>query len=402
MPEISIVGLVMPESPIRKLVPFAEEAVNKGKKVYHLNIGQPDIETPKEVLEAIKTNDLNVVQYSHSAGNASLRNNLSKYYKKQGITIEPSQLLVTTGGSEAILFCFLSCLNQGDEVIIPEPFYANYNGFAIEAGVKIIPVTSKIENGFALPSIADFEKLISSKTKAILICNPGNPTGYLYSEEELNILKEIVAKHDIYLIVDEVYREFCYDGKQHYSIMNIQGLKDNAIMVDSVSKRYSLCGARIGMVVTRNRKLMETILKFAQARLSPPTYGQICAEAALQTPQRYFDQVIEEYRSRRDLVVTELNKMEGVICPKPSGAFYVIAKLPVDSAEDFCKWMLKDFEYEGQTVMLAPAEGFYSTYGLGKQEVRIAYVLNKEDLSKAMVCLSHALKTYPGRSVQVQ
>jgi len=388
-------GLEMPESPIRKLVPYAEAAKKKGRIVYHLNIGQPDIETPKVAIDAIKNIDLNVIEYSHSAGIESYRKGLADYYNNLNLNVSFEDILVTTGGSEALLFAFNSCLNEGDEVIIPEPFYANYNGFAKTAGVNVIPVTSSINEGFALPPIEEFEKLITNKTKAILICNPGNPTGYLYSKEELETLRDIVKKHDLYLIADEVYREFCYDGQTHYSVFNLEGIDDNMIVIDSVSKRYSMCGARIGAFVSKNKQLIDIALKYAQARLSPPTLGQIAGEAALQTPQNYFDDVISEYVSRRDIVIEGLNKIEGVKCPNPGGAFYAVAELPVKNAEKFCQWLLEEFEYNNQTVMIAPAAGFYATKGLGEREVRIAYVLNKEALQNAIECLEQALKVYP-------
>lgn len=394
MPGISKRGNAMPESPIRKLVPYAESAKSKGRTVYHLNIGQPDIETPQVALNAVKNIDLNVIEYSHSAGIESYRKGLADYYNKHNLNVSFEDILVTTGGSEALLFAFNSCLNEGDEVIIPEPFYANYNGFATTAGVKIVPVTANIDNGFALPEISEFEKLITDKTKAILICNPGNPTGYLYSKEELETLKGIVKKYNLYLIADEVYREFCYDGKHHTSVFELNGLEDNTIVVDSVSKRYSMCGARIGCFISKNKELIATALKYAQARLSPPTLGQIAGEAALQTTQAYFDDVINEYVERRDLLIDGLNNIDGVKCPKPSGAFYAIAELPVENAEDFCQWLLEEFEYENQTVMIAPASGFYATPGLGINQVRIAYVLNKESLQYAITCLENALATY--------
>jgi len=387
----------MPESPIRKLVPYAEAAKEKGRTVYHLNIGQPDIETPKVAIDAIKNIDLSVIEYSHSAGIESYRKGLANYYNNLNLNVSFEDILVTTGGSEALLFAFNSCLNEDDEVIIPEPFYANYNGFAKTAGVNVIPVTSSINTGFSLPPIEDFEKLITSKTKAILICNPGNPTGYLYSKQELETLRDIVKKHNLYLIADEVYREFCYDGETHYSVFNLEGIDNNIIVIDSVSKRYSMCGARIGAFVSKNKRLVETALKYAQARLSPPTLGQIAGEAALQTPQSYFDDVINEYVGRRDLVIKGLNNIEGVKCPTPGGAFYAVAELPVKNAEKFCQWLLEDFEYNNQTVMIAPAAGFYATKGLGEREVRIAYVLNKESLKNAIECLDQALKVYPGK-----
>ncbi len=395
MPNLSNRGLEMPESPIRKLVPYAEAAKKKGRTVYHLNIGQPDIETPTVALNAVKNIDLNVIEYSHSAGIESYRRGLADYYNKFGLNVSFEDILITTGGSEALLFAFNSCLNAGDEVIIPEPFYANYNGFATTAGVNVVPVTANINDGFALPRIEEFEKLITDRTKAILICNPGNPTGYLYSKEELETLRDIVKKHDLYLIADEVYREFCYDGKTHYSVFNLEGIDDNVIVVDSVSKRYSMCGARIGAFISKNTKLIATALKYAQARLSPPTLGQIAGEAALQTPQSYFDEVINEYVGRRDILIEGLNKIEGVKCPVPGGAFYAVVELPVQNAERFCQWLLEDFEYNNQTVMIAPAAGFYATKGLGEREVRIAYVLNKEALKNAIECLDQALKVYP-------
>ncbi|MCB0403074.1 MAG: pyridoxal phosphate-dependent aminotransferase [Flavobacteriales bacterium] len=397
MPELSNRGIAMPESPIRKLVPYAEAAKQKGRTVYHLNIGQPDIKTPEVALDALKIMDREVIEYSHSAGGIGYRTNLVNYYNKHGFNITTDDILVTTGGSEALLFAFNSCLNEGDEVIIPEPFYANYNGFATTAGVNIVPVTSSIDTGFALPPIADFEKLITNKTKAILICNPGNPTGYLYSKEELETLRDMVKKYDLYLIADEVYREFCYDGKQHVSVFQLEGIEENAIVIDSVSKRYSMCGARIGCLISKNKQLIATALKYAQARLSPPTLGQIASEAALNTPQSYFDEVIDTYVERRDVLIEGLNQIEGVKCPKPGGAFYAIAELPVKNAEKFCQWLLEEFEYNNQTVMLAPAAGFYATKGLGEREVRIAYVLNKESLQNALECLNQALAVYPER-----
>jgi aspartate aminotransferase len=397
MPIISVKGINMPESPIRKLVPYAEEAKKQGKTVYHLNIGQPDIETPEVAIEAIKNIDLKVLEYSHSAGFESYRENLAHYYNRSGIAIDASEIIVTTGGSEALIFGFMSCFNPGDEVIIPEPFYANYNGFAQMAGITIVPVTSKIEDGFALPSIAEFEKKITAKTKGIVICNPGNPTGYLYSQDELNQLSSIVKKRDLFLFADEVYREFCYDNNSPFSVMNLEGLEENVVLIDSVSKRYSMCGARIGALITRNKDLLKTVLKFAQARLSPPTLAQIASEAALDTPLSYFTDVINEYVDRRNILVDGLNKIEGVICPKPLGAFYCIAKLPIDDADKFCRWLLEKFDYEGQTVMMAPATGFYATKGLGKQEVRLAYVLEKPALERAVKCLEEALKVYPGK-----
>jgi len=387
----------MPESPIRKLVPHAEAAKKRGLTVYHLNIGQPDIESPAVALDSIRNLKHKVIEYSHSAGNESYRQGLALYYQKKNIDVNPEDIIVTTAGSEAIIFGLLTCLNPGEEVIIPEPFYTNYNGFAQQAGVNVRSVTAKIEDGFALPSISEFENAITDKTKAIMVCNPGNPTGYLYSKEELETLKELVIEHDLFLFADEVYREFCYDNREHHSAMNLKGIEQHVILIDSVSKRYSMCGARVGVIISKNKDVMKTALKYAQARLSPPTFGQIAGEAALETPDSYFDEVIEEYVNRRDLVVDALNKMDGVFCPKPSGAFYVIARLPIDDCDKFCQWLLEEFEHEGQTVMLAPASGFYSSPGLGANEARIAYVLNLKALGNAMECLEIALQKYPGR-----
>jgi aspartate aminotransferase len=402
MPKVSAKGQSMPASPIRKLVPYAEKAKQAGKKIYHLNIGQPDIETPETMRNAISkyAAETKVVEYSHSAGLESYRRKLATYYNSFGINIDHTNILVTTGGSEAIEIAMMTCLNNGDEVIIPEPFYANYNGFSIQADIVVKPIRSYIENGFALPPISEFEKLITPKTKAIMICNPSNPTGYLYSREELELLKELALKYDLWLFSDEVYKEFCYDDKEYCSVMHLEGLEKNVILLDSISKRYSACGARVGCMITRNKEVMETALKFAQARLSPPTYGQVGAEAAIDTPKSYFDAVKKEYVARRDYVIETLNKMDGVFCPKPSGAFYCIARLPIDNADKFCQWLLESFSYENQTVMLAPATGFYSTPGAGLDEVRIAYVLNKESLTSAMKCLDEALKVYPGRTVR--
>ncbi len=397
MPNISNKGTKMPESPIRKLVPFAEGAKKKGKTVFHLNIGQPDIESPKLALDAIHNFNQKVVEYSHSAGFESYRKGLATYYQKLGIDIDYNDVMVTTGGSEALLFGLNSCLDNGDEIIIPEPFYANYNGFSISAGVKVKPITTSINNGFALPAIEEFEKLITPQTKAILICNPGNPTGYLYSKEELETLRDIVIKHDLFLFADEVYREFCYDGNTHHSVLNIESLEQHAVVIDSTSKRYSMCGIRVGCMISKNKELMATALKFAQARLSPPTFGQVAGEAALSTPQSYFDEVSTEYVQRRDLLIEGLNKIEGVICPKPKGAFYCIAQLPVDNADKFAQWLLEEFDHEGKTLMVAPAAGFYSTPNTGTNQVRIAYVLNQEALTQAIVCLEKALEVYPGR-----
>lgn len=394
MPKVSHKGQQMPESPIRKLVPFAEGAKKKGHKVYHLNIGQPDIKTPEVALNAIKENTIKILEYSHSAGFETYRTKLAAYYQKHGIDVNTPDIIITTGGSEALLFALGSTLDAGDEVIIPEPFYANYNGFSVASGVTVVPVISTIDEGFALPPVADFEKLITSKTKAILICNPGNPTGYLYTQDEINQLAELVKKHDLFLIADEVYREFTYDGDKHYSVMNVPGLEEHAIMIDSVSKRYSMCGARIGCIVSKNKEVMATAMKFAQARLSPPTFAQIASEAALDTPQSYFDEVISEYKERRDTLITELSKIEGVKVATPKGAFYCIAKLPVDNADKFAQWLLENFDSNGETVMVAPAAGFYSTPGVGLDEIRIAYVLKKEDLIRSVQILKEAIEQY--------
>ena len=387
----------MPASPIRKLVPFAEAAKKRGIKVYHLNIGQPDIETPEVALRAVRNFDQKVVEYSHSAGILSYRKKLVEYYKRYEIHITADDIIIGAGGSEAILFAMNSCMDPGDEIIIPEPFYANYNGFAVNAGIKVVPIPSQIEDGFALPPISEFEKAITPKTKAIIICNPNNPTGYLYSQSELETLKEIVLKYDLFLFSDEVYREFCYDGKKHFSVMHMSGLDENVVLIDSVSKRYSACGIRIGAMISKNKELMATALKFAQARLSPPTFGQVAAEAAIDTPDGYFKNVLKEYLARRNVVVESINKMKGAYCPNPSGAFYVVAKLPIDDSDKFCQWLLEDFNYQSQTVMLAPATGFYATKGKGLDEVRISYVLKVEDLKNAMKCLEEALKVYPGK-----
>ena len=389
----------MPQSPIRKLVPFAEDAKRKGKNIYHLNIGQPDIKTPQVALDAVKNFDKNVVEYSHSAGFESYRRGLASYYQSLDINVTHNDLMITTGGSEALLFALNSCLDVGDEVIIPEPFYANYNGFSISSGISVKPISTSISDGFALPPIEEFVKLINPKTKAILICNPGNPTGYLYSKDELEILRDIVIKHDLFLFADEVYREFAYDGNTHLSVLSIDGLDKHAVVIDSTSKRYSMCGIRVGCIVSKNKEIIQTALKFAQARLSPPTFGQVAGEAALLTPKSYFDDVINEYVSRRDVLVDGLNKIEGVVCPKPRGAFYVIAQLPVDDADKFAQWLLEDFEYNGETLMVAPAAGFYYTKGQGLNQVRIAYVLNQASLKKAIKCLDEALKIYPGRNI---
>jgi len=393
---ISQRGRYMPPSPIRKLVPYAEAARKRGIKVYHLNIGQPDIETPKPVLDAVRHSDFKILEYSHSAGNESYRRKLVEYYKKVRIEISYNQIIITTGGSEAILFGFMACLDAGDEVIIPEPFYANYNGFAVEAGVNVVPITSHIKNGFALPPIDDFEKAITSKTKAIVVCNPNNPTGYLYSKKEMETLKSIILKHNLYLFADEAYREFCYEGT-HFSAMHLTGVDDHVVLMDTISKRYSCCGGRVGAFITRNKELLDTAMKFAQARLSPPGLGQIAGEAAVDLPDNYFDITKAEYKARRDLIVRRLNAMPDVFCPNPGGAFYAMAKLPIDDADKFCQWLLEDFNHNNETVMLAPATGFYGTTGLGKQEVRLAYVLNLDAIDSAMDCLEKALEEYSGK-----
>lgn len=397
MPKLSIKAVTMPASPIRKLVPFAEKAKKDGKFVIHLNIGQPDISTPKIAQDAIRNSKIDVLEYSHSAGFESYRKGLAKYYQNNAINVDFEDILVTTGGSEALLFGFMSCLNPGDEIIIPEPFYANYNGFAISAGVQVIPVTASIKDGFALPSIEEFQKKITSKTKAILICNPGNPTGSLYTPKELAQLRNLVLDHDLFLFADEVYREFCYDGAKPLSVLSLEGLEEHSILIDSVSKRYSMCGARIGALISKNKEVIQSALKFAQARLSPPTYAQIASEAALDTPSTYFEQVVGEYVERRNIMVNGLNAIQGVTCPMPKGAFYCVAEFPVDDTEKFCQWLLEYFSYKGKTVMMAPLSGFYATKGLGSKEARIAYILEKNLLHNAIECLKEALKIYPGR-----
>jgi aspartate aminotransferase len=399
MLKISNRGHEMPASPIRKLVPFAEAAKNKGVKVFHLNIGQPDIETPKLCLDAVKNCDIKVLEYSHSAGNESYRRKLVSYYAHNKIDITANDIIITTGGSEAILFGFMACMDAGDEVIIPEPFYANYNGFAIQADVVVKPISSSIETGFALPPIEDFEKAITPKTRAIVVCNPNNPTGYLYSAEEMETLKQIVLKHNLYLFADEAYREFCYEGS-HTSAMHLKGAEQHVILMDTISKRYSACGGRIGAFITKNKTVLDAAMKFAQARLSPPFYAQVLGEAAIDLPENYFDTTKAEYKLRRDTIVKRLNDMPGVFCPNPGGAFYAMARLPIDDSDKFCQWLLESFAYEGKTVMLAPATGFYSTPGLGKNEVRLAYVLNVDAIHLAMDCLERALLDYPGRVVQ--
>lgn len=388
----------MPSSPIRKLVPYADKAKARGIKVYHLNIGQPDIPTPQVALDALRDCHEKVIAYTHSAGNITYRRKLAKYYQGIGIDIDENQIMITTGGSEAITIAFMSTLNPGDEIIIPEPFYANYNAFAIQAGVSVRPITSRIENNFALPPIHEIEKAITPRTRGIVIVNPNNPTGYLYSREELEQLATIVKKHDLYLYADEVYREFCYDGLTHFSTMQLRGIEPNVILFDSVSKRYSECGLRVGAIVTRNKDVMTAALKFGMARLCAPAIGQILAEASLDTPAEYFRDVYNEYIERRDYMIDALNRMPGVVCPKPRGAFYAVAKLPVDDADKFALWLLEEFEYNKQTVMVAPASGFYSTPGLGKNEVRLAYVLKIDELKGAMETLAKALEAYPGRA----
>ena len=396
MLSISNRGKHMPPSPIRKLVPYAEAAKKRGIKVFHLNIGQPDIETPPQILDAVRDSDFKVLEYSHSAGNESYRKKLVEYYQRVGINIHHNQIIVTTGGSEAILFGFMSCLDAGDEVIIPEPFYANYNGFAVAADVVVKPITSVIETGFALPPIEDFEKAITSKTKAIVICNPNNPTGYLYSKQEMETLRAIISKHNLYLFADEAYREFCYEG-EHFSAMHLTGVDDNVILMDTISKRYSACGGRVGALVTKNNEVLQAVMKFAQARLSPPTFAQILGEAAVDLPSNYFEKIKNEYQLRRDTIVKRLNAIPGVFCPNPGGAFYAMASLPVDDADVFCQWLLESFSYNNKTVMLAPASGFYGTKNLGKNEVRLAYVLNVDSINAAMDCLEKALEEYPGK-----
>ena len=396
MPQISTRGASMPPSPIRKLVPYAEAAKKRGTKVFHLNIGQPDIETPQTILDAVRNTQMKVLAYSHSAGNESYRKKLVEYYGRNDIDVTADQIIVTNGGSEAIMFAIMSCMDEGDEIIIPEPFYANYNGYAVGSDVKIVPIPSGIDTGFALPPVQDFEKAITPRTKAIMICNPNNPTGYLYSRAELEIISDICIRHNLFLLSDEAYREFCYDGNKHISALSLPGLEQHAILLDTISKRYSACGARIGAFVTKNKTVLDTAMKFAQARLSPPSFGQILGEAAVDLPADYFDAIHEEYTARRDLLVNRLQKMPGVTCPLPGGAFYAIAELPVDSAENFCRWLLESFDYKGNTVMMAPASGFYATPGRGTREVRLAYVLNKADINSAMDCLEHALTKYKG------
>ena len=396
MLSISHRGQIMPTSPIRKLVPFAEAAQKKGIHVFHLNIGQPDIETPKQTLDAVRNSNFKILEYSHSAGNESYRKKLTGYYAKSAIHITTDEIIITTGASEAILFGLMACMDPGDEIIIPEPFYANYNAFAVEVGVVVRPITSTIDKSFALPPIAEFEKAITPKTKGILICNPNNPTGYLYSKEEMEILKQIILKHNLYLFCDEAYREFCYEGS-HTSFMTLKGVENHIVLMDSISKRYSACGGRIGALITKNKEVLNSVMKFAQARLSPPGFAQILGEAAVDLPDNYFDETKAKYKKRRDTIVKRLNSIPGVFCPNPGGAFYTIARLPIDDSETFCQWLLESFSYNKQTVMLAPAGGFYSTPGLGKNEVRLAYVLNVNAINSAMDCLEKALEEYPGK-----
>ena len=399
MPAISYRGEELPESAIRKLVPFAEKAKAMGRKVYHLNIGQPDIQTPQHAIELIRNFNFDLIPYGHSFGNESYRNKLAQYYRDRNLAVDASQILITTGGSEAISFAFIVCFNPGDEVIIPEPFYANYHSFAIASGVTIKPITSTIETGFQLPSIAEFEKVIGPKTKGIFICNPNNPTGYVYTHEELLQLQELVLKYDLYLIADEVYSEFVYDGKIHYSVLELKKINEHVVMVDSVSKRFSACGIRIGSLVSKNKRVIKTISKLAMARLCPPMLGQVVAESAVDSPPEYMEGVYKEYLGRRDYFINALNELEGVYSPMPMGAFYSIVRLPIDDSDRFCQWMLEEFEYEGATVMMAPASGFYFTEGAGKNEVRVAYVLNQDDLKASIICLKEALKVYPGRTI---
>ncbi|MCD7962353.1 MAG: pyridoxal phosphate-dependent aminotransferase [Rikenellaceae bacterium] len=398
MPHISVKGEKIPASPIRKLVPFAEDAKRRGIKVYHLNIGQPDIPTPEVALEAVKNINVKVIEYSHSAGIESYRRKLVQYYNKVGIDINYEQMIITNGGSEALMMAMNVCLDSGDEVLVPEPFYANYNGFAVQSDVVIRPITSTIENNFALPSIEDFERHITPRTKAILICNPNNPTGYLYSKKELEQLRDIILRYDLFLFSDEVYKEFCYDGEEYHSVLNLEGVDENVVMIDSVSKRYSMCGVRVGAIISRNKEVIKSALKVAQARLCPPYFSQVAAEAAIDAPKEYFEEVYDEYLKRRNFLVENLNKIEGVYCPTPKGAFYTLARLPIDDCDRFARWLLEEFEYDKQTVMVAPATGFYATKCLGLNEVRLAYVLNIDDLRSAIKCIEEALKVYPGRT----
>lgn len=398
MPEISVRGLEMPESPIRKLAPLAAAAKERGTKVYHLNIGQPDLPTPQCGLDALKNIDRKILEYSPSQGNLSYRKKLCEFYKKFNINVTPDDIIITSGGSEAVLFSFMSCLNPGDEIIIPEPAYANYMAFAISAGAKIKTIATSIEEGFALPKVEQFEKLINERTRAIMICNPNNPTGYLYTRREMNQIRDLVKKYDLYLFSDEVYREYIYTGSPYISAMHLQGIENNTILIDSVSKRYSECGIRIGALITKNEEIRKAVMKFCQARLSPPLIGQIVAEASLDAPQSYYRDVYDEYVERRKCLIDGLNRIPGVYSPIPMGAFYTIAKLPVDDSDKFCRWCLEEFSYEGETVMMAPASGFYTTPGAGRNQVRIAYVLKREDLQRALFILQKALEAYPGRT----
>jgi len=399
MPEISDRGVKMPASPIRKLVPLANKAKAKGITVYHLNIGQPDLPTPEVGMEAIRNIDRKVLEYSPSEGIASLREKLVTYYEKFNINVSAEEIIITTGGSEAVLFAFMACLDPGDEIIVPEPAYANYMAFAISAGAVIKTIPSSIEEGFALPSVDKFEALISERTKGILICNPNNPTGYLYTQKEMNQIRDLVKKYDLFLFSDEVYREFCYTGAPYISAFHLEGIEDNVVLIDSVSKRYSECGIRVGALISKNKTVRDSVMKFCQARLSPPLIGQICAEASLDAPDDYLLNTYNEYVERRKFLIDGLNRIPGCYSPIPMGAFYTVAKLPVDDADRFCAWCLEEFNYEGQTIFMAPASGFYTTPGLGVNEVRIAYVLKKEDLAKALIVLGKALEAYPGRQI---
>lgn len=401
MPRISSRAIKAPFSPIRYLVPYAEAAKKRGLTIYHLNIGQPDIETPPLFINSVKNSQIKILEYGHSAGNESYRKKLCEYYKYNNINVDPSEIIITCGGSEAISFALITCFNAGDEVLVTEPFYTNYIGMTISHDIKIIPIKSDINNGFSLPVITEFERAVTPRTKGILICNPSNPTGYLYSKSEIRALGELARKFDLFILSDEVYREFCYDGKEHFSVMQLTELEDNIILLDSISKRYSACGARIGALVSKNKHVMASALKFAQTRLSPPAHGQIGAEAVLDTPEEYLEKIRSEYELRRDYIVDELNKIEGVFCPKPSGAFYCMAQLPIDSAPKFCQWLLESFEHDGKTLMLAPGSGFYASPESGHNEVRVAYVLKREDLKEAVTCLREALAVYPGRILKI-
>ena len=399
MPEISVRGLEMPQSPIRKLAPLAAQAKQRGIKVYHLNIGQPDLPTPQCGLDALKHIDRKVLEYSPSQGYLSYRKKLVNYYAKFNINVSPDEIITTSGGSEAVLFAFMSCLNPGDEIIVPEPAYANYMAFAISAGAKIRTIATTIDEGFSLPKVEKFEELINDKTRAIMICNPNNPTGYLYTRREMNQIRDLVKKYDLYLFSDEVYREYIYTGSPYISAMHLTGIEDNVILIDSVSKRYSECGIRVGALITHNSEVRKAVMKFCQARLSPPLIGQIIAEASLDAPEEYYRNVYDEYVERRKCLIDGLNRIPGVYSPIPMGAFYTVAQLPVDDSEKFCSWCLEEFNYEGETVMMAPASGFYTTHGAGCNQVRLAYVLKKEDLRRALVVLAKALEAYPGKTM---